>query len=90
MSAWYIFSALGFYPVCPGSAEYTIGSPLVVSAEIDLGNGKFLSIKTENQSSENVFVKEIWLNEKQIKDHTLNHHDLAKGGTLRFVMSNKK
>lgn len=89
MSAWYIFSALGFYPVCPGSAEYAIGSPLVVSAEVDLGNENILSIKTENQTPENVFVKEVWFNDSQIKEHTLNHHDLAKGGTLRFVMSDK-
>ena len=53
MSAWYIFSALGFYPVCPGSDEYALGSPLVKSAEIDLGNGKILKIKVENQSAEN-------------------------------------
>ena len=54
MSAWYIFSALGFYPVCPGSDEYALGSPLVKSAEIDIGNGNVLTIKVENQSPENV------------------------------------
>jgi predicted alpha-1,2-mannosidase len=89
MSAWYIFSALGFYPVCPGSEEYALGSPKVVSAEVDLGNGKILSIKIENQHRENVFVREVWLNERRIEGYTLNHHDLAKGGTLKFVMSNR-
>jgi putative alpha-1,2-mannosidase len=86
---WYIFSALGFYPVCPGSEEYALGSPKVVSAEVDLGNGKILSIKIENQHRENVFVREVWLNERRIEGYTLNHHDLAKGGTLKFVMSNR-
>jgi predicted alpha-1,2-mannosidase len=86
MSAWYIFSALGFYPVCPGSVDYAIGSPLVVSAEIELGKRKVLKITTENQSPENVFVQEVSLNGQKIEDWVLHHHDLMKGGELKFVM----
>ena len=89
MSAWYIFSALGFYPVCPGSPEYSIGSPLVKSAVIDLGNGKTLKIISENQSPENVYVKEVSLNGKYIRNFILMHDELVKGGELKFVMSKK-
>ncbi len=86
MSAWYIFSALGFYPVCPGSDEYALGSPLVKSAEIDLGNGKILTIKVENQSSENVHVKEIVLNGKKLETPFLQHSDLIMGGKIIFEL----
>jgi predicted alpha-1,2-mannosidase len=88
MSAWYIFSALGFYPVCPGSDDYAIGSPLVVSAEIELSKRRTLKITTENQSPENVFVQEVSLNGHIVEDWILHHHDLAKGGELKFVMGN--
>lgn len=89
MSAWYIFSALGFYPVCPGSPEYALGSPMVKTAIVDLGNGKTLKILAENQSTENVFVKEVTLNGKQIKNFTLLHNELENGGELKFVMGRK-
>jgi predicted alpha-1,2-mannosidase len=88
MSAWYIFSALGFYPVCPGSDDYAIGSPLVVSAEIELSKRRTLKITTENQSPENVFVQEVSLNGHIVEEWILHHHDLAKGGELKFVMGN--
>ena len=87
MSAWYIFSALGFYPLCPGSDEYVIGSPAVKEATVQVGDGKFLKITTENQSSENVFVKEVWLNGQRIGDLKLRHQQLVAGGTLKFVMA---
>ncbi len=89
MSAWYIFSALGFYPVCPGSDDYAIGSPTVKSASIDMGRGRKLDIVTENQAPGNVYVKEVWLNGRQINDWRLSHRELARGGTLRFVMTNR-
>jgi predicted alpha-1,2-mannosidase len=89
MSAWYIFSALGFYPVCPGSPEYAIGSPMVKSALVDLGDGKTLQISTENQSPENVYVKKVLLDGREIRNFSLNHFDLMKGDELKFVMGRK-
>jgi len=88
MSAWYIFSSLGFYPVCPGSDEYSTGSPKVKSAIVDLGNGKTLHIRAENQSEENVYVKEIIFNGVKLETHFIKHSQLVKGGDLVFVMSN--
>lgn len=90
MSAWYIFSALGFYPVLPGSNDYALGSPLVKSAKVNLDNGHFLIIKTKNQSDKNVFVKKVLVNGKEIKNHILKYEDIEKGGELVFEMSDKQ
>ncbi len=89
MSAWYIFSSLGFYPVCPGSDEYVIGSPAVVSAKIDLGHGKFLNIQTKNQSEKNVYVKAVLFNNQEVQGHILHHSRLMEGGDLTFIMSKR-
>ena len=89
MSAWYVFSALGFYPVCPGSDQYAIGSPLVKSAIINLDNGNHLEILVKKQKSKNVYVEKIVLNDKEIKNNTLSHSDLLKGGRIIFYMSSK-
>ncbi len=70
MSAWYIFSALGFYPVCPGSDWYAIGSPLVKSATLYFENGSVLKINVKNQSEENIYIQEIFINgEKYLKNY---------------------
>jgi len=90
MSAWYIFSAMGFYPVLPGSDEYQLGSPIVKSAKINLENGKVLNIKTENQSEKNVYVSKILVNGKEVKNHVLKHSDIANGGEIVFYMSAKR
>lgn len=90
MSAWYIFSALGFYPVLPGSDDYALGSPLVKNAVVDLENGKTLKITAQNQSDSNIYVAKVLLNGNEIKGHTLRHSELVKGGELIFVMSDKK
>ncbi len=90
MSAWYIFSSLGFYPVTPGSPLYAIGSPLVKEALINLGNGKTLRIKAINQSKENVYVKEVRINGRELKEPFLHHEDIMKGGELIFSMTNQK
>ncbi len=90
MSAWYIFSVLGFYPVAPGSAYYDIGSPLVVSAKIHLENGNVFRIQTVNQADENVYVRKVTLNGKEITDYRLSHFDIVKGGELVFYMDNVK
>jgi predicted alpha-1,2-mannosidase len=89
MSAWYLFSMLGFYPVAPGSEEYALGSPGVVSATIKLENGKELKIETVNQSKENVYVKKVLLNGKELKRPFFNHSDILDGGTITFHLSPK-
>jgi putative alpha-1,2-mannosidase len=89
MSAWYIFSALGFYPVTPGSTTYAIGSPLVVNAKITLPENKVLVISTKNQSRKNVYVKEVRWNGKVLKTPFIDHHELVQGGTLEFLMNDK-
>ncbi|NTS41831.1 glycoside hydrolase family 92 protein [Flavisolibacter sp. BT320] len=86
MSAWYLFSALGFYPVAPASGEYSIGSPLVKSATIKLENGKLFSIEAKNQSKENVYVQAVTLNGLALKKPVLLHSELMKGGRLVFQM----
>jgi predicted alpha-1,2-mannosidase len=86
MSAWYIFSALGFYPVCPGSPQYALGSPLVVSADVALADGKTLRIRTENQGPKNVYVQAVHWNGKTLSGPFAEHHELTQGGTLTFVM----
>lgn len=89
MSAWYILSSLGFYPVAPGSEDYAIGSPAIDHAVLNLENGKAFEIETVNQSPKNVYVEKIVLNGKEIKDFILKHSDITKGGKLTFYMSNK-
>lgn len=89
MSAWYMFSAMGFYPVAPGSDVYQLGSPLVNKATINLENNKTFTIEAMNQSDKNVYVQKVILNGKEIKDHSIKHADIAEGGKLTFYMSAK-
>ncbi|MDV3848351.1 sugar hydrolase [Elizabethkingia anophelis] len=89
MSAWYILSSLGFYPVAPGSEDYAIGSPAVNNAVLTLENGKNFEIEAVNQSPQNVYVQKILLNGKEIKNFTLKHSDIMNGGKIVFYMSNK-
>lgn len=88
MSAWYIFSVLGFYPVTPGSDRYEVGSPLLVSAELNLPGGK-LKIRTVGQSEKNVYVQKILLNGELLKRSYLLHSELSGGGELIFYMGRK-
>lgn len=89
MSAWYIFSALGFYPVAPGNDSYSLGSPLINKAVIQLENGNIFIVQAVNQSKENVYVQKVELNGKEIKDYTLKHSDIENGGKLVFFMNDK-
>ncbi len=89
MSAWYLFSALGFYPVAPGSGEYSLGSPVVKTAVISLENGKKLSIEARNQSDKNVYVKSVTLNGKPIDRRYITYNEIAAGGKLVFEMEDK-
>ena len=86
MSAWYIFSSLGFYPFAPGSPEYTIGSPAVNHAVIHLDNGKTFTINVNNQSDKNVYIQKMTLNGKPLNKLSLNHSDIMNGGVLTFDM----
>ena len=86
MSAWYIFSSLGFYPVTPGSPNYALGSPSVKKAKIHLANGNTLTITTKNQGEENVYVKQVLINGTPLKGHQISHQDLMQGGELVFEM----
>ncbi|GGK11306.1 sugar hydrolase [Yeosuana aromativorans] len=87
MSAWYVFSSLGFYPVTPGSPNYALGSPLVKEAKIHLDNGKTLMIRAENQSKDHVYVKRVMLNGIPITNNQISHHNIENGGHLVFEMS---
>jgi len=89
MSAWYIFSALGFYPVCPGTARYAIGSPSVNDAEISLANGKKLTIKVLRQSEKDIYVQSVTLNGKVLDSPFLEHAELVTGGNLIFNLGPK-
>jgi predicted alpha-1,2-mannosidase len=86
MSAWYVFSALGFYPVTPGSGQYVVGSPAVERAELDLGNGRTLVVMVENQSLDNVYVDRVSLDGVPLDRSFVTHDELVAGGELRFVM----
>jgi predicted alpha-1,2-mannosidase len=88
-SAWYVFSALGFYPVCPGSGQYVLGSPLFEKAKLHLQNGKTIEIKSKNNSRENVFVKNMKLNGKKYNRNYLEIQTLKKGAKLLFEMDGK-
>ncbi len=89
MSAWYMFSALGFYPVAPGSAQYALGSPSINSAILRFENGNILKIEAINQSDRNVYVQKVLLNGKPLKGNFITHTDLIEGGRLTFYMSPK-
>ena len=89
MSAWYLFSALGFYPVAPGSDEYAVGSPAIKTAALKLENGKTLTIEAENQSDKNVYVEKATLNGKLLNRPFLKHAEIMNGGKLKFSMSDK-
>ncbi len=86
MSAWYVFSALGFYPVTPGSDAYAIGSPNVKSASVTFAKNKVLTIEALNQSKENVYVAKVTFNGAVVSGNTLLHSDLSKGGKLVYHM----
>lgn len=87
MSAWYIFSTIGFYPVAPGSDVYQIGSPAVNAAAIHLENAKTFSIIAKNQSDKNVYVEKIELNGKPLNRLYITHKEIMNGGKLVFYMS---
>ncbi len=89
MSAWYLFSSMGFYPVAPGSDTYSLGSPSVQRARLNLENGRTFTIEAINQSDKNVYVQKVLLNGKQFAQSVITHDEMMQGGTLTFFMSAK-
>lgn len=89
MSAWYIFSAMGFYPVCPGSGEYVIGAPYMPYMKVTLANGKTLEIKAPKVSDKNRYIQSIKLNGKPYHKTFVTHKDLMEGAVLEFEMGSK-
>jgi predicted alpha-1,2-mannosidase len=87
MSAWYLFSALGFYPVCPGDNKYLIGTPGFEKIIIKVGENKTLTILANNFSKENFYIKSVKLNGKEHPLSYLTHKDIANGGEIVFEMS---
>lgn len=85
-SAWYVFSALGFYPVCPGTDEYVIGAPLFKKATLHFENGNNLVIDAQNNSKENLYIESLRVNGQESTRNYLKHADLLRGGTIEFKM----
>jgi predicted alpha-1,2-mannosidase len=86
MSAWYIFSVLGFYPVNPCNGQYILGAPQVPAASIVLPDGKYFTIKATGLSDKNHFVKKVLLNGKQLNRNYITHKEILAGGNLVFIM----
>ncbi|MGB4846099.1 MAG: GH92 family glycosyl hydrolase [Ferruginibacter sp.] len=89
MSAWYVLSALGFYPVTPGTTDFIIGTPLFSSATIRLENGKTFTINAKNVSNQNFYIQSALLNNTAYSKSYLSYFDIEKGGQLSFNMTNK-
>lgn len=89
MSAWYIFSAMGFYPVTPGSNQYIIGTPLFKKTTINLENGEKFHIKAYDLSDDNIYIERAKLNGRTLSNTFIFHEDIMEGGTLEFWMTNK-
>lgn len=87
-SAWYVFSALGFYPVCPATDQYVLGTPLFKKVTLTMTNGKKLIIQANNNSDKNLYAQKLSFNGSTINKNWISHNDITKGGTLLFEMGN--
>ena len=88
-SAWYVFSAMGFYPVCPGTKQYAMGSPLFQKILVKLENGKTIQIEAPDNNKQTRYVKDVKVNGKSVSRTWLEHDELTKGATIKFQMSSK-
>lgn len=88
-SAWYVFSAMGFYPVCPGSDEYVIGSPLFSEITLNLENGNKVNISAKNNSKQNRYIDDIKINSVEYTKNFLSHKELMKGQNIDIEMSSR-
>lgn len=85
-SAWYVFSAMGFYPVCPGSGQYVLGAPLFKKITLKLENGKEVVINAPDNSAKNKYIEDLKMNGKEYTKNFLNHADLMKGAVIDIKM----
>ncbi len=88
-SAWYVFSAMGFYPVCPGTTQYVIGSPLFDKVTVTFENGKKLDITATGNDPDNLYIQAATLNGELMKKNWIDHNELQSGGNLLFEMGAK-
>ncbi|HRZ42056.1 MAG TPA: GH92 family glycosyl hydrolase [Bacteroidales bacterium] len=86
MSAWYVLSAMGFYPVCPGSNQYVLGSPLFSEVKIHLENGEEFLIRARRNEPDNVYIRKAHLNGKPFNGASITHSEIMAGGDLRLLM----
>jgi putative alpha-1,2-mannosidase len=86
MSAWLLFTAIGFYPVNPASGDYMIGSPMYRQISLTLANGKTFRVEASNNSAENVYIQSATLNGRPLDIPVITWEQIQAGGTLRFVM----
>lgn len=89
MSAWYVFSAMGFYPVNPVSGEYEIGTPLFPEMRLNLGNGKTFTVLAPNVSRENIYIQSVKINGQPYDKSYITHQQIMDGSTIEFVMGNQ-
>ena len=89
LTSWYVFSAMGFYPVTPGNGLYAIGSPFFKKVRIALPNGKKFTIKADNVSKQNKYIQSAKLNGKEMNRAWIKHSEIEGGGTLEFIMGNR-
>ena len=89
MSAWYVFSAMGFYPVNPVSGEYEIGSPLFPEMRLNLNNGKTFTVLAPNVSRENIYIQSVKVNGQPYDKSYITHQQIMDGATIEFVMGNQ-
>ena len=89
MSAWFVFSAMGFYPVDPISGQYEIGSPLFPEVKMHVGNGKTFTVLAPEVSAENIYIQSVKLNGQPYDKSYITYQDIINGSTLKFVMGKK-
>ena len=89
MSAWYVFSAMGFYPVNPVSGEYEIGTPLFPEMRLNLNNGKTFTVLAPNVSRENIYIQSVKVNGQPYDKSYITHQQIMEGATVEFVMGNQ-
>jgi putative alpha-1,2-mannosidase len=86
MSAWYLFSAMGFYPVNPADGRFILGSPALERAEISLPGGKLFTVVAENNSATRRNVSDVFLNGTKLDRNYITYEEIMSGGELRFLM----
>ena len=89
MSAWYIFSAMGFYPVAPGDLSYAIGAPQLPKISLNLPNKQIFTVEAKNLSDTHKYIQTATLNGKPLTNSYISHQQIMAGGKLSFVMSDK-